>query len=110
MDNIPTFEEFFGSLPEKYRTNEVMEKVKYWYDREVANMKEYAARATQPEMILSLFEDTNSYQIIAEGYVFDRGKPYDPGKWNWHLVNDSQSLYGFGMVLDKERLEVSTHH
>ena len=107
---IPTFDEFMASLPIEYHTDAIREKVKLAYDREVANMKEYASRAQQPEMCLSLFRDTGSYQIIAEGYVFDRGKSYDPGKWNWHLVNDSQSLYGFGMVLDKERLEVSCHH
>jgi len=55
-----------------------------------------------------LMHDGGGYQIIAHGDVNDTAIT-PRNEYNWHLSNTSQWLFGFGLVFDKERRDLSMH-
>jgi len=106
LNRVVTFEELFNSLPDDQKTEDVSQKLKFWYEREINFLNEYAKSAQNPSMALLPFFKCGE-QYIAEFWVLDLKKPAK-NEYNWHLQNTSQWLYA-GCILVQNG-KVSTHH
>ena len=103
---IATFQELLGSLPEQEKTEEVIGKLKYFYDVEVDMLNRIAGLAKEPSVTLLPFSRCGG-QYIADFNVKDITKPVED-KFNWHLQNTSQWLYAGCILVQDGR--VSAHH
>jgi len=107
MENrVATFEELLKSLPVEHKTEDVIKNLKYWYEREVNLLNDYAKNAKEPSIGLFPFNKSGS-QYISEFWVKDLSKP-EKDEYNWHLQNTSQWLYAGCILVEDGR--VSTHH
>ena len=106
MDQIATFQELLNSLPDEYRTDEIIQRLKTCYEIETGLLHKYASGAKNPSVILLPFIQSGS-QYIADFWVNDLGLPKEE-KFNWHFQNTSQWLYAGCILVQDGR--VSTHH
>jgi hypothetical protein len=103
---IVTFEDLVRSLPDDQRTEDVTNRLKFWYEEEVRILNECAKNAKEPSIGLLPFCRSGD-QYIAEFWVSDLSKPII-ARYNWHIQNTSQWLYAGCILVQNGR--VSTHH
>lgn len=119
--DVVGWQEFLLSIPEEYRTPEVVKQVKKWYHVEIRSICDYIMRLLdQNKPYYAYFSrigvNAGSSQMIANFSVKDLTKQDDPNQVNWHLQNTSQWVYAGALVIDKYAFErkdkcvVSTHH
>lgn len=106
MNQAATFQELLNSLPDDQKTEDVIQKLRFWYESELDILNRYASKAKAPSMALLPFTRSGS-QYIANFWVNDLSRPKEE-KYNWHLQNTSQWLYAGCILVQNGR--VSTHH
>ena len=119
--DVVGWREFELSLPEEFRTEDVLEQLHYWYHSEIEQLTRdvtLLVRDDKPYYAYFGRIDPNmdGSQMIAHFSVKDLSKQDDPQQVNWHLQNTSQWVYAGGLVVDKyaisrgDKRVVSTHH
>jgi hypothetical protein len=84
--NVVTLEELLGSLPDDQKTENVINRLKFWYEEEINRLNEHAKDAKEPSIGLSLFEPLpvnrsgNQHMMVfipymAKSWVDDLSKP-----------------------------------
>lgn len=107
--NVVTIEELLGSLPDDQKTENVIKRLKFWYEAEINRLNEHAKDVKEPFIGLSLFEPLpfsrsgNQHlgfftPYMAKSWVNDLSKPVTT-KEDQCLKNAGQWLYSGCVVI-----------
>ncbi|MBT4482828.1 MAG: hypothetical protein HOC71_04020 [Candidatus Latescibacteria bacterium] len=104
--NIPPLKELMASIPKEELTEEVYQRICYFYAWEVSHLLEMAHSAERPSISFLPFTKSGS-QFIANFWLNDLTIPKE-NSYNFHGQNTSQWKYA-GCILYQDG-RVSTHH